>query len=202
MKKILLLITAISIAATVSGMEKTFTIYTESFQKITFISNAAVESFEGTTNVVSGNIKVDPDNLSSATGMCKVDMRTLDTGINLRNTHMRENHLHTKDYPYSVFNLKSIEGASSLKPGEKVNFTAKGEFELHGVKREIEIPLQAEWSQNTKETPVKGAAEAIHITGEFSVALADYKIPLPQFLFMKLSDTQIVKIDIWAKLGE
>jgi len=202
MKKILLYITASIIAVSASGTEKTFTIYTESFQKITFISKASMESFEGTTNVVSGVIKIDAENLSDATAMCKVDMRTLDTGINLRNTHMRENHLHTKDFPYSQFNLKSITGASSIKAGGPIDFTVKGEFELHGVKKEIEIPLHVEWVQNTQGTPVKGAAEALHITGEFSVALADYKIPLPQFLFMRLSETQIININIWAKLGE
>ena len=202
MRNILIITTAVILCLSANAAEKTYSINPEKFQKITFTSKAATETFEGITDVVSGNLMLDPDNLSNVSGGCKVDLRTLDTGINLRNTHMKENHLHTDKFPYTEFSLKSVSGAVSLKAGQMVEFIAKGEFTLHGVTREIEIPIRAELFNDSSNTPYKNSSGVLHITGEFIIKLADYDIPLPQFLFMKLSDKQLININIWAIKGE
>ena len=60
--------------------------------QVTFHSEATVESFDGKTRQVSGQLSVDPEALAgSSSAWFQVDLKSLDTGMSLRNKHMREN---------------------------------------------------------------------------------------------------------------
>lgn len=179
-----------------------FTIEAGKVQNVTFHSKAPLESFDGTTSSVSGIIDVDPMNLDSASGTCRVDMATLDTGIGLRNQHMRENHLNTDKYPEAVFQLISLSGADKLESGNEVSLEAHGKFTLHGVTRDMVIPATAIWYPDASSTVLKSSGSALHITGEFQVVLPDYEIPRPEFLFLKVAESQRVTLDVWARTEE
>lgn len=70
-----------------------------------------------------------------------VDLASLDTGIGLRNRHMRENHLHTDEFPEAVFSGSMAWPAEipSMEPGVEVELEFSGRLELHGVTRERTI---------------------------------------------------------------
>ncbi|MGH7742984.1 MAG: YceI family protein, partial [Candidatus Eiseniibacteriota bacterium] len=64
--------------------------------KVVFVSTATMEKFEGKTNKLEGRIEVQPGLLGdSVTVHLEVDMASLDTGLAMRNKHMREDHLET-----------------------------------------------------------------------------------------------------------
>jgi polyisoprenoid-binding protein YceI len=158
--------------------------------KVVFVSRAAMEKFEGKTNQLSGTITVDPAALGdSATVRFEVDMASLDTGIKMRNTHMRENHLHTDKFPRAVFEGASIPGraAAALAPGQAATLNVEGTFTLHGVSRRMKLAVEVTY----RPTP---APARIEFKTEFPVALADHSIDRPQFLFLKLADVQTVKV--------
>ena len=50
-------------------------------------------SFEAKTNALSGELVVDPTKSGAIDGALAVDLRTLQTGIGLRDDHMREGYL-------------------------------------------------------------------------------------------------------------
>ena len=81
--------------------------------EVVFVSKATVESFEGRTREAVGSIELDPAALPDSLALrVQVDVATLDTGIALRNRHMRENHLHTDRFPHATFTgVKILEGA-------------------------------------------------------------------------------------------
>ncbi len=197
-----ILLTAALLTAAAFGGEIVFTVEPGDYQNVTFHSKAPLESFEGVTNQIFGSIQVNLDSLAGASAVIKVDMQALDTGINLRNKHMRDNHLHTADYPFAEFSLKRIEGAGNLKEGEAVEFNGIGDFTLHGVTREISVPLRVKFLTDGRDTPLETAGNALHIKGEFQVKLSDYEVPRPKFLVMKLNEVQRVTIELWAKGGE
>lgn len=161
---------------------------------VRFESKAPVESFDGKTREVSGHVVCNPENLSDSVEVrFEVDLASLDTGIGLRNQHMRENHLETEKYPKAVFRGgKVIEpSAPALAPGKTVTFRVEGEFALHGVQKTIQIPCEV--------TLVPGQdGNALHILARFPVKLPDYKIDRPQFLVMRLDETQKVTVDLHA----
>ena len=158
---------------------------------VVFTSKATLESFQGKTKQVSGALSFDPANLGdSVTVHVEVDLASLDTGIPMRNKHMRENHLHTDKYPKAVFDGGRILEASghTLNPGDTVHLRMSGRFDLHGVKRTIEVPVIA----------MRAKDGTLQVTTHFDVALADYKIDRPAFLMMKLEPTQHLTVQVTA----
>lgn len=158
--------------------------------KVVFVSKAAMEKFEGKTDRLEGRISVDPAALGdSATFHFEVDAASLDTGIKMRNKHMRENHLETGRFPTILFDGGSVHAASGarLEPGRPESLEVEGTFTLHGVSRRIRIPVVV----TLRSDPAPGA---IDFSTEFRVALAEYEISRPQFLFLKLADVQTVRV--------
>ncbi len=158
---------------------------------VVFTSKATLETFQGKTKQVAGNVSFDPANLGdSVTVRVEVDLASLDTGIPMRNKHMRENHLNTDTYPKAVFEGGRILEASgsTLNPGDTVKLKLSGRFDLHGVKRTIEVPVDA----------TRAKDGTLQVTTHFEVPLADYKINRPAFLMMKLEPTQHVTVQVTA----
>ena len=166
----------------------------EKENQVKFDSHAPLESFDGKTNQVSGLIECDPENLENPVSIrIEVDLASLDTGIKLRNKHMRKNHLETKKYPKAVFTADRISERSSLSlvAGEPVTFHVTGNFELHGITREVTATVEATLN-------LEGDLE---IVSRFDVLLSDYKIKRPRFLLLKLDETQKVTIKVTARVA-
>ncbi len=158
--------------------------------KVVFVSRASMESFEGKTNRLEGTIDVNPANLGdSITVHLEVDMASLETGLPMRNKHMRENHLETAKYPKAIFEGAAVRGpaGAALEAGKTKTFDVEGTFTLHGVSRRLRIPISAAYAPQPK-----GGRISFQTT--FPVLLADYQISRPQFLFLKLAESQEVRV--------
>ena len=94
------------------------------------------------------------------------------------------------EFPTATFRGGKLSQASaqSLAEGKTVNATLQGELELHGQKKPLTTPLEL--------TLRKGS---LHVVSRFKVKLADFGIPRPQFLVMKLDEVQSVTVDIEAR---
>ncbi len=182
----LVLLTAIA----VSARAEEFVIRPGGESKAVFASHATMESFEGRTSKVSGVISGDPAGVGDSVGVrVEVDLASLDTGIAMRNRHMRENHLETDRYPTAVFagaRVASPAGAK-LEPGQPTTFEIEGTFSLHGVSRRLRTKVEVTLVD-------AGGARALRFRATFPVALSDYAISRPQFLFLRLADVQQVTV--------
>jgi polyisoprenoid-binding protein YceI len=184
------LISIAALLAPAAGVCADYAVHAGKECKVVFVSRAANEKFEGKTDRLEGRLSVDPAALGdSATFHFEVDMASLDTGIKMRNQHMRENHLETAKFPKAIFEGGSLRAASGarLKAGEPESLQVEGTFTLHGVNRRIRIAVAV----TLRPDPAPGA---IDFSTEFPVALADYSISRPQFLFLKLADVQLVRV--------
>jgi polyisoprenoid-binding protein YceI len=155
--------------------------------KVVFVSKAATESFEGKTNRIEGHITFDPAGVvDTVIVQLDVDMKSLDTGIGKRNTHMQENHLETGKYPKATFKGASVIGPKGtvLAPGKTVTFECEGDFTLHGVTKRLRV--------NVDITPRD--EKTLEFKTSFKVPLADYNISRPKFLFLKLGEVQEVNV--------
>ena len=158
---------------------------------VKFESKATLESFDGTTSSVWGSVTLDPQSLGEPFEIeIEVDLRTLDTGISMRNRHMRENHLETDEFPMAGFEgAEIIEGAGAdLTTGGTHEVLIEGRLEIHGVARTIQVPL---------ELTLEGTN--LHIVSRFGVALSDHDIERPKFLMLRLGDVQQVTVDVVAE---
>jgi len=158
--------------------------------QVVFFSKAPIESFEGRTRRIEGRIVVDPAGVSdSITVHLEVDLASLDTGIARRNQHMRDNHLETSKHPRAVFDGAAIASPAGarLEAGKPVSFTVEGTFALHGVSRRLRITAEVTHTAQ----PSGGRLEFRTV---FPVNLKDYAIRRPEFLFLKLAETQEVRV--------
>jgi polyisoprenoid-binding protein YceI len=159
--------------------------------QVVFQSKAPMETFTGKTHQLTGAIELDPEKLADVIVVrLEADMASLDTGIALRDRHMRDNHLHCDKFPKAVFTGGTLSDVSApqVVEGTPVTGTITGELELHGVKK----PLAAKF-----EMSMTGGV--LRVVARFGVTLAEFGIPRPQFLLMKLGETQAVTVDLVAK---
>jgi polyisoprenoid-binding protein YceI len=167
-------------------------------QKIEFHSKATMESITGKAKVISAQFDIDPSHVRTARGTVTVDLKSLDTGIGLRDKHMRDNHLHADSFPAALFTVDSVSLAGgtlpSLNAGEPTALTIHGQMALHGVTKPLSIPAKATYRPADPAKP--GTFGILRLETAFGVKLSDYAIPRPEFLFLKLSEEVKITIDL------
>ena len=154
---------------------------------VKFISDAPVEDFEGITDNIDGYVVwTGNDPTTESEFYFQVDLNTLDTGIGLRNRHMRENYLETDDYPLAMFKGKVI----SVEQQSDSTFltTAKGTFTVHGV----EQPM-------TTTGTVTVSRDQYRIQSQFDLDITDYNIEIPQVMFLRINKMMDIRVDFYLK---
>jgi len=145
-------------------------------------------AFAATTTALSGTLTLEGAKPARLVGDVSIDLATIDTGIGLRNQHLRENYLEVaKGEGYNKAVLSEIQLAEAS--GESFDGTTPftGTLLLHGVKR-----------------PVAGTAE-IHSEGmsrrvraEFPVELSEWAVKTPEYLGVGVGSRLLVKVNLTA----
>jgi hypothetical protein len=143
-------------------------------------------SFDVTTHAVSGVLTPGPDGEPLA-GAIEVDLRTLDSGIALRDEHMRDNYLEVShpDFDKAVVSEIRLDGVALGTFQGKTTF--KGRLKLHGVTRAI-----------SGAAHVRREGQRVRIEASFPVVLADYAIAKPQYLGVGVKNEVEVKVSFAA----
>jgi len=186
------LILSLGGVAAAHGEVRTYAVAPGKGQEVVFASKAPMESFEGRTDQASGTIVADFANLGAGCEVrIAVDLASLKTGIGMRDTHMRERHLETETYPQAVFSGSRVVAATpaSLAPGGTARVTVAGTFDLHGVAREVELPVEL----------ALAADGTLTVRAQFNVLLTDHQIDRPKVLMLKLADEQKVSVVLTAR---
>lgn len=169
---------------------------------VSFNSDAPLELIVGNTSKISGSITIDDslDLSKPVSATFDVDLASIDTGIPLRNEHMRDNFLETKQFPKATFTLKKLlNPPKQLKAGQRVKLQAQGDFSCHGKSVSKTIPAEITYMTKCKATETKReGCDIIQIRASFPVAFKDHGIKRPEIVFQKLADTVIVSISATA----
>ncbi|MEW6412126.1 MAG: YceI family protein [Candidatus Zixiibacteriota bacterium] len=155
---------------------------------VTFYSSAPLEDFEGVTDQIDGYVLWEAGDTPTAGGSFyfEVNLDDLDTGIGLRNRHMRENYLETDKYPFVSFK-GSINGVKN-DIDSTLEIDCAGAFDLHGVTRQRSITVKA-----------TAIPDGYHVTGEFIVRLEDHRIKVPKLMFLKIDQNIRLTMDFFLK---
>jgi len=139
--------------------------------------------FEAKTEAISGQVSLGSEQPGSLDGAVSVDLRTLKTGIGMRDRHMRDNYLEVEKGP--GFGTATIEGIKIEKLDGKTTFN--GTFVLHGERR-----------------PISGSAiiarqgGGYSVEAEFPVRVSEFNIPKPTYLGVGVQDQVRIKIALTA----
>lgn len=156
--------------------------------RVRFISQAPIEEVVGVTDRIDGYLLLNGPRLEEGSATegtqlyLEVDLASLDTGLGLRNRHMRNNYLEVREFPYAIFEavIERVESASDA--GFRV--TAQGVVEIHGVRREMRIPCD-----------LSTRGEGYRVRCAFNVLLSDFDIEIPRIMFLKLADEIRIELD-------
>lgn len=126
---------------------------------------------------------------SKISGTIAVNLEKFDTGIGLRNQHMKEKYLEVAKFPKAILSNINIELGDFFNSDKlsKKGIPFEANLELHGVKN-----------------PVKGTADIersgfdAKLKSQFKIKLSDYKIDVPKYMGITVAED--VDVNVEAKI--
>jgi polyisoprenoid-binding protein YceI len=110
----------------------------------------------------------------------RVQLATLETGIALRDRHMRDDYLQVQNYPVALLRILRERLPSPAAPASG---TCQGELTLHGRTHPVNVVFQ-----------VKRAA-GYEVSATMHLDLRDYDIPSPRYLGVSVKPDVDVSVD-------
>lgn len=155
-----------------------------------FIARTQIETFVGKTDQIDGCVSWNGDDmLSGSKFQFEVDLASLDTGIKLRNRHMRKKHLETDKFPSAQYSGKLVR-LEEKGPNELL-VAAEGKMTIHGIERNLAI-----------EAIVTIENDSYYVQCEIRLKLTDFEIKVPRFMLLKMDDNVKLVLDFYMKPAE
>jgi len=163
---------------------QTLSISHQQINTIKFLAQSTFSDFEGVTNAIEGSISFDSAFTKESEINLMVHLDSLDTGIGLRNSHMREKYLDTEKYPDADFtgNISSINKISDFE----YDVVVSGMLKIHGVEKLFKI--------NGK---IFRYGKLYKIETNFKINLPDFNIEQPKFLFTKVDNEIVIQLSVY-----
>jgi polyisoprenoid-binding protein YceI len=136
-------------------------------EQLAFLSapNEAV----GRTTAVSGTLRIAGDRVEAA--RVEADLRELASDESRRDNAIRLRGLESDSFPTATFELGApIELSPRPARGQQVTAEGSGRLTVHGVTREVTLPLQGRWD-----------GDIIQLAARLPVRMSDYGIQPPRF---------------------
>ncbi|NOY89921.1 MAG: YceI family protein [Deltaproteobacteria bacterium] len=184
-----------------NAQQKHFRIHNDGGSRATFVSDATLETINGVTSAVTGDLRFDPANLSSASGTISIPVASIRTGVDLRDEHLRgADWLDAAHHANATFEITSVTGASTLTPNQEARLQLHGRFTIHGVTRNVVARARIKWIPLTAEmrgTPgITG--DVLRGRARFTIQLSDFGINVPAVVRLKVSNDITVTVNLRA----
>jgi polyisoprenoid-binding protein YceI len=140
-------------------------------------------SFEAKTKNLSGDVSPAGDEQGAVRGALRVELQTLETGIGIRDRHMKNNYLEVEKGP--GFSTATIEDIRVEKLEGKTVFSAM--LSLHGQKKKV-----------TGAAELQQKDGKIRVQAQFPVKVSEFEIPAPTYLGVGVKDEIQIKVSLMA----
>ena len=188
MKNLLMALAVTLAASSLAAAVVTYQIRPEGTQVVEFHAEDTYDAFDGRTNRATGTIRADAAAPASSVVEVAIDLRSLETGVALRDKEMRDLYLETHKFPTATFLSVGVTGPEVIQPNQPAEILVAGDFSLHGVTRRLRIPVRV--------VLIPGAR--IHATSQFRIKLTDFGIKVPHNVLVTVDDEVPVRLDLWA----
>ncbi len=150
--------------------------------EVSFVAKITASSFVAKSEALSGSVDYDAKAavVHSADLVVKAD--SFDTGVSMRNEHMRDKYLEAGKYPTIRFQLADTRVPATVGAKGQV----QGTFVIKGAKKALPVELTLE------EISAGGAT----VTARFKLNVTDYGIPQPRFTVVSMEPV----VDVTVKL--
>ena len=178
----------------------------QNYSRATFKSDAPLETFVGNTAAegVAGTLTVDPARPQAASGMVKVDMNLVRTGVDKRDADMRgKNFLDTEVEAnrWVTFEMTGVEIAGPLEPGKAIPAKVRGILTVKQKPVERTADATVTWIKLTPEQLESQkrfgfTVDNIKVRARLATTFTDHGMQVPQQLFFKVSNDIQLETDL------
>jgi polyisoprenoid-binding protein YceI len=153
-----------------------FRLIPDESQIVTKIKDPFGNSVNGALRIRQGEARGDVDRLQEVGSVSLViDTTSYNSNIGLRDQDVHEYYLEVQQYPVIRFDSTGIHKIERPQPPNHLwQITLRGRLELHGVQREVLVPLRLLYQTNK-----------IVAQGSLRFVLEDFNIKVPTLLFFK-----------------
>ena len=144
----------------------------------------------GRSTVLTGSLVFDGAAITEV--VIEVDLTALVSDDSRRDGALRRQALETNAYPTTTFTLtQPIPIDSAPAEGETLSVTATGDLTLHGVTREVQIPMEGQL-----------VGDRVAVVGSIEVVFADYDMDSPSaFIVLAIDDHGIMEFQLVFERG-
>jgi polyisoprenoid-binding protein YceI len=127
----------------------------------------------------------------SVSGSLAVDLATLETGIGLRDHHLKEEYLQVDRYPQARLTLSRLDVTQvpDGAPFGAVSVPFEGTLLLHGVEKPV-----------SGQAKVSRHDDRITVNAQFSINLGDFGVDVPKYMGITVAEKVDVKTAFSAAL--
>jgi polyisoprenoid-binding protein YceI len=126
-----------------------------------------------------GEVKID----SGVQGTFKFKMASLETGISMRDTHMKEKYLQVDKFPMAELKIEGVEKFDPNK-AEEAALPFKGTLTLHGVTKPV-----------TGQVDIKKKGNGFSVKAQFDTKITDFAIDIPSYSGITVADAVKVSVE-------
>jgi polyisoprenoid-binding protein YceI len=135
-------------------------------------------------------VKLEREDSGALKGSFEFPLDTLETGIGLRDSHMKEKYLETAKFPTAKLEITDaiVPAAFFNQEAGEQPITVKGNLTLHGVTKPVEV-----------QTRLVREGKGFTAESAFKIMLTDYGISIPKYLGIVIAEDVDVKIRFAAE---
>ncbi len=150
------------------------------------LSSIGANTAVGRTPKVSGSLTISGTKVTAVS--ISADLTALASDDQRRDGQLDHQGIETSTYPTATFTLSSpIDLGTVPAEGTTISVTANGKLTLHGMTKDVQIPLKAQRSGST-----------IEVTGSLNIVFADYNIQRPQsFMVLTIDDHGTMELQLF-----
>ena len=131
------------------------------------VGGAIDQTATGRTSAITGSFTISGTTVRDVN--VTADLRTLTSDRSQRDDIIKDRGLESNRFPEATFVLTAPIAEPNLpSTGETVSATATGDFTLHGVTKQVQIPVEGRWD-----------GRDVQVVGRLHVVFADYGIQAP-----------------------
>lgn len=135
------------------------------------------------------NLKVD-DNEGVVNGTIEFKIDSLSTGIEMRDSHMKEKYLESTKFPDAKIELKDFKLTKSTNKLDSAltNVAFKAPLTLHGVTKDVEGTYS-----------IEPAGSLIKVHASYELKVTDFGIQIPSYMGITIADKVTVETSFAIK---
>lgn len=147
--------------------------------KIGFIAHTTMFDVDGRFKAWSSEIKVDPTDLSLTQFNVKVSTNSVDTGIDKRDEHLKEDEFfNSKKFPHALFKSTQVKVVS------KNRLEIQGILTIRDKSKKITIPTKYSWIE-------KMNGRALRLTGQLQIIRQEFDINYTSSLLLPSVEKEV-----------